>query len=81
MATTKKTPKGKKINKPDAPEPGTRSGSSRTYEDRMAKGKPNRTFSLDTETDELINRVCAARGLSRSQVVCEAVKVFAKKIS
>lgn len=57
----------------------SRSGTSRSYAERIAKGRPNRTFSLSDEVDWLINRLAAKLGKSRSAVIDEAVHDLAKK--
>ena len=51
----------------------SRSGTSRTYAERVAKGRPNVTFSLPQETVDLLTRLAAHTGLSRSQVVARAL--------
>lgn len=58
-------------------EPGTRSGTSRTYAERRDAGRPNRTFSLAADLDELISTLAKARQISRSAVVDLAVRELA----
>jgi metal-responsive CopG/Arc/MetJ family transcriptional regulator len=57
----------------------SRSGTSRSYAERMAKGRPNVTISLPTETIELLSELQEHHGLSRSAVIDLAVREFAKK--
>jgi hypothetical protein len=57
----------------------SRSGTSRSYADRMAKGRPNVTISLPTETLELLSALCEHHGLSRSAMIDLAVREFSKK--
>lgn len=56
-----------------------RSGTSRTYADRVAKGRPNVTFSMATDVSELISKLAARLNLSRSAVVEQAVRDLSKK--
>ena len=58
---------------------GSRSGTSRSYADRVAKGRPNVTFSLPAETIEILKKLAARRGLSRSAVVDLAVRELAER--
>jgi hypothetical protein len=51
-----------------------RSGTSRSYADRVAKGRPNVTISLPTETIELLAELQEHHGLSRSAVIDLAVR-------
>jgi hypothetical protein len=57
----------------------SRSGTSRSYADRVAKGRPNVTISLPTETIQLLAELQEHHGLSRSAVIDLAVREFAKK--
>lgn len=56
-----------------------RSGTSRSYAERAAKGRPNRTFSMSEDTDKLLDRLAEAHNLSRSAVVDLAVRELAKR--
>lgn len=56
-----------------------RSGTSRSYAERVAKGRPNVTISLPNETIELLAELQEHHGLSRSAVIDLAVREFAKK--
>ena len=58
----------------------TRSGTSRTYAERKAKGRPNVTISLPSETVEQLTTLAANTGLSRSAVIDLAIRELAKKI-
>ena len=57
----------------------SRSGTSRSYEERKAKGRPNVTISLPTETIQLLAELQEHHGLSRSALIDLAVREFAKK--
>lgn len=57
----------------------SRSGTSRSYEERKAKGRPNVTISLPTETVALLAELAEHHGLSRSAVIDLAVRELAKK--
>ena len=57
----------------------SRSGTSRSYADRVAKGRPNITISATTELIELLSELQDHHGLSRSAVIDLAVREFAKK--
>ncbi len=57
----------------------SRSGTSRSYAARAAAGRPNVTFSLATETVEMIARLSESLGLSRSAVVSLAIAQLDRK--
>ena len=56
----------------------SRSGTSRTYAARRDAGRPNRTFSMATDVDELISSLAKTRDVSRSAIVELAVRELAK---
>lgn len=57
-----------------------RSGTSRTYAEREAAGRPNRVFALSTAIDEAIDTLNKKLGLrSRSKVVSEGVRLLAAR--
>lgn len=72
--------KGGRGASPSGESPKTRSGTSRSYAERAAKGRPNRTFSMADETNELLEKLAAHHGLSRSAVVELAIRELAKKL-
>jgi hypothetical protein len=57
----------------------SRSGTSRTYEDRKARGQPNVTFSLPEEVVTKIGELAEQLECSKSAVVARAVTEFAKR--
>lgn len=58
----------------------SRSGTSRSYAERAAKGRPNVTFSLPSETVEILIRLAGHHNLSRSAVVDLAIRELGKKM-
>jgi len=56
-----------------------RQGTSRSYAERKAKGRPNVTVSMATETVEILSALAERYGLSRSAVVDLAIRELAKK--
>ena len=56
-----------------------RSGTSRSYAERLAKGRPNVTFSMSTETRTLLARLAKRLNLSLSATVEHALKELGKK--
>ena len=72
-------PKVKPKAKSKAPPKKKQSGTSRSYADRVAKGRPNVTFSLPAEAVEILVELAERRGLSRSAVVDLAVRELAKR--
>ena len=56
-----------------------RSGTSRSYEDRKNKGRPNVTFSLLEATVQEISELAETIGISRSAVVSLAVSELKKR--
>lgn len=58
----------------------SRSGTSRTYEERLAGGRPNVTFSLPLSAVEALSRLAEHYKLSRSAVVALAITELEKKI-
>lgn len=71
-------PKAKLKAKPKATPKKKRSGTSRSYADRVAKGRPNVTFSLPAEAIAILVELAERRGLSRSAVVDLAVRELDK---
>ncbi len=61
-------------------ERSSRSGTSCTYGERMARGYPNKTYSLPQDVVDLIETMAEDRGLSRSRVVEEAIRSYAEDI-
>lgn len=59
--------------------PTPRQGTSRTYAERKAKGRPNVTVSMAAETVEILSGLAERYGLSRSAVVDLAIRELAKK--
>jgi hypothetical protein len=57
----------------------SRSGTSRSYGERVKAGRPNVTLSLTTETVEMIARLSESLGLSRSAVVTLAIEQLDRK--
>lgn len=57
----------------------TRSGTSRSYAERAAKGRPNVTFSLPEDTVILLRELAEHHNLSRSAVVDLAIRELSKK--
>jgi hypothetical protein len=57
--------------------PKVHSGTSRSYAERVAKGRPNVTFCLPQETVDLLAALADREGLSRSALVEKAVRAFA----
>lgn len=57
-----------------------RSGTSRSYADRAAAGRPNVTFSLPAETVEILATMAEYYNLSRSAVVDLAIRELQKKM-
>jgi hypothetical protein len=57
----------------------SRSGTSRSYAERAAKGRPNVTFSMSDDTRELLVQLAEQLRLSRSAVVELALRELAKK--
>lgn len=51
-----------------------KSGTSRSYEERQAKGQPNITLSMATADDKAIDTLAARLGVTRSQAVARAVR-------
>ena len=60
-------------------EPKTRSGTSRSYAERQAKGRPNKTFSLPSDTVILLQDLAEHHSLSLSAVVDLAIRELSKK--
>ena len=58
----------------------SRSGTSRSYAERAAAGRPLVSFTLSTETKELLAELAKHHNLSRSAVVELAVRELAKKM-
>lgn len=56
-----------------------RQGTSRSYAERKAKGRPNVTVSMAAETVEILSDLADSYGLSRSAVVDLAIRELAKK--
>lgn len=56
-----------------------RSGTSRTYEDRKARGQPNATFSLPEEVVTTIGELAERFECSKSAVVARAVTELSKR--
>ena len=56
-----------------------RQGTSRSYAERKAKGRPNVTVSMPAETVELLADLAERYGLSRSAVVDLAIRELDKK--
>lgn len=63
---------------PKKPEPN-RSGTSRTYEQRLKKGRPNVTVSMAADTRMLLATLADALSLSMSAVIDLAIRELAKK--
>lgn len=57
----------------------SRSGTSRSYAERVAKGRPNRTFSLPQDVDTDIDDLAAYYNESRSALICRAIRELKKK--
>lgn len=57
----------------------SRSGSTFTYAERKARGRPLSTFSLSSETKIILNELAETLKLSRSAVVELAVRELQKK--
>lgn len=57
----------------------SRSGTTMTYAERKARGRPQMTFSLSNETRELLDSLSARLELSRSAVIELAVRELQKK--
>ena len=57
-----------------------RSGTSRSYAERMKAGRPLVTFTLSIEAKELIERLASHYNLSRSAVIELAIRELEKKI-
>lgn len=57
-----------------------RSGTTRSYQERLAAGRPTATFSLPTETLDLLVELANHHKLSKSAVVDLAIRELAKKI-
>ncbi len=51
----------------------SRSGTNRSYAERKAKGRPIAAFTLPAETLEALERLAAARGLSKSALVASLI--------
>ena len=64
---------------PSASAANPRQGTSRSYAERKAKGRPNVTVSMAAETVEILSDLAATYGLSRSAVVDLAIRELAKK--
>lgn len=60
------------------PEPKSRSGSNRSYAERMAKGRPNMTFSLPLETAVTLAELAEHYELSNSATVVLAIEKLRK---
>jgi len=58
----------------------SRSGTTFTYAERKARGRPNVVFSLPIETVQEIKRMADRLNLSRSAIVDLAVRELGKKI-
>ncbi len=58
----------------------SRSGTSRSYADRVAKGRPNVTVSMAADTVALLARLADHYGLSKSAVIDLALRELEKKI-
>lgn len=56
-----------------------RQGTSRSYAERKAKGRPNVTVSMATETVDMLAALAVRYGLSRSAVIDLAIRELAKK--
>ena len=56
-----------------------RSGTSRTYAERIAKGRPNVTLSMSAGTRTLLGRLAKRLNLSLSAIVDLAIHEFEKK--
>ncbi|HVJ92315.1 MAG TPA: ribbon-helix-helix protein, CopG family [Labilithrix sp.] len=57
-----------------------RSGTTRSYAERAAKGRPLVSFTLSFETKEIIQQLADHYNLSRSAVVELAVRELQKKM-
>lgn len=57
----------------------SRSGTSYTYAERKAKGRPTSTYSLSSETLALLTELSERLELSRSAVIELAVRELQKK--
>jgi hypothetical protein len=55
------------------------SGTSRSYAERAAKGRPNVTLSMSTSTSDLLSRLAESYKLSRSAVVELALRELEKR--
>ena len=58
-----------------------KSGTSRSYSERQAKGQPNITLSASTEEDKMIDALAARLGVSRSAAVHRAVSELYASVS
>ena len=58
----------------------SRSGTSRSYAERLAAGRPNVTFSLPVDTVAMLARLAEYHKLSRSAVVDLAIRELEKKM-
>lgn len=58
----------------------SRSGTSRSYEERAKAGRPNVTFSLPMSAVVSLERLAEHHGLSKSAVVALAIAELEKKI-
>lgn len=58
----------------------SRSGTSRSYAERKAKGRPNVTFALPLEAISLLSELASHYNLSRSAVVDLAIRELSKKM-
>ena len=78
-AKSKAKPKAKPKAATKTPPKKKQSGTSRSYADRVAKGRPNVTFSLPAPTIAILVELATRCGLSRSAVVDLAVRELAKQ--
>lgn len=57
----------------------SRSGTTRTYAERKASGRPIVSVTMSAETKALLDELSEMRGESRSAVIDEAIQALAKR--
>lgn len=58
----------------------SRSGTSRSYAERVAAGRPNVTVSMAQETKDILEELAEHHNLSRSAVIDLAIRELRKKM-